>query len=1037
MPGEPTPGRDWRVIDLITRLETERGRTALAPMSCYLDEFRELPDTIVAREYLRVSEEEPTAPERSDSEVHVGPYRLIRPLGRGGQGRVWLAEHTELGRRVALKILHGARFDRGGLARFRREAALAARLEIDGICTIYDVGECDGQSYLAMQWIDGRALGEVLEDEPDPSPDAWREPVALCAAIADMLHAAHEAGILHRDIKAENVLIDRAGKPYLVDFGLARGDDHERSLTLSGDLLGTPAYMAPEVLAGEPASVQSEVWALGILLYECLARVRPFRAATREGLVRAIREDSFEDIRAIVPGAPRDLATIVEVALTKDPATRYQNAHNFAEDLRSLLDGRPILARRPPLLSRVGTWLGRHPRWVTAALFVVVALVSALAWLGFEERRESRLRVRAERQVAEMRELARDQLETLRLWLAPYPGSTRAKIRVARHVLADLEFLEREHGDGPGVHIDLARAHVELGKVAGSPHESNLGRIADAERHFETVLALCREGPGSRPRRAQDEASRNALVAAAYDGLGGIAAMKGQVRTALDHYERGLRAQLPERDRGRALLHLHRAQALTRATHVKNRVANVLREIEIGRNALPEDAPVLAAAFDVAEAEAESQRNNRARAAELAARAKRDLQALPTDRGARLLALRSLASALEFLGSYALDDADREAAENFIGRAVTMREALLRADPHDELARRDLVHAKILEGRRLSRIGLEVETRSTLEDALEITERSEMQIELFASDRIRLHMLLADSHYERLELDRAHEQFERATRFAERVRARGIEDAALERSIAVLWLYRGNVARRRGDVDEARRCYARALPMFEAMHAADPEDSRPTRGMMNLLQNLARTDLAKSRADDAIEHFSRACELGRAQYRRSASAADARSWAILQLGLSSALEGAARYDDARGKLDAAADLLHDILERDPKDHAVRRNLAETQNRAARLSLIVRDHEAASSALRRADATLGAIDAERFTKDPKLHMIRASTLTWRATLAKRVDDRDLLERCVRDADRELAKVAPAMRKMFSYSAQLAALRALIPEREPEK
>ncbi|HKE01351.1 MAG TPA: serine/threonine-protein kinase [Planctomycetota bacterium] len=331
-----------------------------------------------------------------DSGEIVGPYRVLRELGRGGQGVVDLAIDTRLGRRVALKRLtHLASLSPELVERFQREARIASRLDDPGICPVYEAGVDRGIPYIAMRHVEGTTLSRRIDEArgepgracislPGPAGDPIAHIVRFFESVARSLHRAHEAGVVHRDVKPGNILVDRDGRGVLVDFGLARIQDvagASAAATRTGDLFGTPAYMAPEQLttAAPRADRRADVYALGVSLYECLTLRRPFEAPTREALYEAIRERDPSDPRQANPRVSAELKTVLDVALEKEPDRRYRTALALAEDLRRIADGEPILARSPTLTQRVARWTRRHRGFVAASFVVLALAVVALA----------------------------------------------------------------------------------------------------------------------------------------------------------------------------------------------------------------------------------------------------------------------------------------------------------------------------------------------------------------------------------------------------------------------------------------------------------------------------------------------------------------------------------------------------------------------------------------------------------------------------------------------------------------------------------
>ena len=259
----------------------------------------------------------------------ISHYRLLRPLGRGGMGVVYLAEDVELGREVAIKFLHHWRAARpADEVRFRREAQAAAALDHPNIGTVYEVGEHEGERFLAMAFYKGTTLAQLLAAAPDR-----RLPVATAASIAGQLAsalaAAHAAGIVHRDLKPENVMVLPDGRVKLLDFGLARRLDAQ-ALTEEGTAMGTAAYMAPEQLLGERTGTAADLWALGVVLHEMLTGRKPF-GGERAGMVHSILHEAPPPLREARPDTPSVLEGIVSHCLVKKPGDRWPAADVLSE----------------------------------------------------------------------------------------------------------------------------------------------------------------------------------------------------------------------------------------------------------------------------------------------------------------------------------------------------------------------------------------------------------------------------------------------------------------------------------------------------------------------------------------------------------------------------------------------------------------------------------------------------------------------------------------------------------------------------------
>jgi serine/threonine protein kinase len=308
----------------------------------------------------------------------LGPYVLEKELGRGAQGVVYLAEHAELHRKVALKVLTGAGAQSQLVRdRFRREAQLTSKFEHPGICGVHDVGEVDGTPYIAMQFVRGMTLSTLVErsrgsakvDDTSRAGESitlvqggkggLEDVLRLVESAARALHVAHEAGLVHRDVKPANIMVTPEGQPVLLDFGLARdlGSEGE-GLTQSGQILGTPAYLAPEQIVAARGTVdrRTDVYALGVTLFECLTLQRPFEGSSWDQLFHEILDGASRNPRSLNRRIPVDLATVIEVAMDRDPARRYPTAEALAEDLRRVRSFEPILAKSAGPLSRFAKW---------------------------------------------------------------------------------------------------------------------------------------------------------------------------------------------------------------------------------------------------------------------------------------------------------------------------------------------------------------------------------------------------------------------------------------------------------------------------------------------------------------------------------------------------------------------------------------------------------------------------------------------------------------------------------------------------------
>jgi WD40 repeat protein/predicted Ser/Thr protein kinase len=320
-------------------------------------------------------------------------YDLIRELGRGGMGVVYLARQHDLGRLVAVKLLMARAHSRDG-DRLRTEAEAVARLDHPNLVRIYDVGTWNGRPFFSMEYVDGQRLSDVLNGMPMSS----RRAAELAATLAQACHSAHERGVVHRDLTPSNVLITRDGQPKIVDFGLSKLVTGGAGETLSGDVLGTPSYMAPEQADGRSKDVgpAADVYALGAILYHMLTGRPPFQAETALETLAQVANHEPVTPRRFQICISRDLETICLKCLSKEPARRYPSARALADDLARHLAGKPVWARPVGAVSRVARWARRRPG--IASLLALSALGAALAFglITWEGRRARRAQASAE-----------------------------------------------------------------------------------------------------------------------------------------------------------------------------------------------------------------------------------------------------------------------------------------------------------------------------------------------------------------------------------------------------------------------------------------------------------------------------------------------------------------------------------------------------------------------------------------------------------------------------------------------------------------
>lgn len=306
--------------------------------------------------------------------ARIGEYEILGTIGRGGMGVVYKAWQPKLNRVVALKtILKSGNLDDQQIQRFIAEAESMAILDHPGIVRIYDIGESDGTNYFTMEFIDGESLSGRIQRNPLVPKTAAK----LVAESARILQFAHEQGVIHRDIKPGNILLDHQGRPHISDFGLAKKIDSGHDLTLTGQILGTPGFMPPEQALGtQQVGKVADVYALGAVLFMALTGRAPFQAATPIETLRQVIDDEPASLTALNSNLPQDLETICRKCLDKNPAKRFQSAEELAEELDRFGQGVPIHSRPITRIERGWRWCVRNPQLATALTLLVLVLIA-------------------------------------------------------------------------------------------------------------------------------------------------------------------------------------------------------------------------------------------------------------------------------------------------------------------------------------------------------------------------------------------------------------------------------------------------------------------------------------------------------------------------------------------------------------------------------------------------------------------------------------------------------------------------------------
>lgn len=602
-PNGPAPGNRLAHALQLSLQFRKSGRTDVDAFLDAHDELRDLIEPMIRGDSgedeasnRSASTQAPTAPSGFLPGANIAGYVIERRIGQGGMGTVFLATQSSLGRRVALKVLSAplALLGERSRWRFQRESRLLAELDHPGIVRVLEAGTVGDLPFYAMEFVDGAPLSTVLEairragvrgatattvraallgsiggDEAGTAVARDERPfvtamVEIAAQVAEALAHAHAAGVVHRDVKPSNVLLRRDGRALLADFGIARRDGGAR-MTATGDLAGTPTYMSPEQARGETIDHRADVFSLGVMLYECLTLRVPFAGDNHGAVLSALQDTDPDDPREHNPHVSVDLAAVVGKAMQKDRGQRHQTANDFAADLRAVLQGDPVSARRPSAWQRLRRWARREPWRALAIVATALVLVAGIAIAAAFTRAV----------VGESQRSAAALAELQRLAIGVRLDRAEAVARdfgIARIELATrMKDWLRDQGEPLAAELPrLLAMRDDLAKQALPYDEATAA--ADRERHPEAALL----------RRIDDELAHLAIVPVGIDSAAPDAKRRQHLQATADP----IRARIAERrtwtfaDEQTQFLHDQVAQLVRRLEQFANAQNGTLQRVQ-------------------------------------------------------------------------------------------------------------------------------------------------------------------------------------------------------------------------------------------------------------------------------------------------------------------------------------------------------------------------------------------------------------------------------------------------------------------------
>jgi serine/threonine protein kinase/tetratricopeptide (TPR) repeat protein len=685
----------------------------------------------------------------------IGHYKVIREIGEGGMGAVYLAVRADdqYKKRVAIKLIKGGAHNQYLRRRFLSERQILASLDHPNIAKLLDGGTTeDGSPYLVMDYIEGLPINEYCDNNKLSTAERLKLFRQICAAV----HYAHQNLVIHRDIKPGNILVTADGTPRLLDFGIAKLLNPELSgqtLDLTAGPMGpmTPEYASPEQVRGETLTTSSDIYSLGIVLYELLTGHRPYKFTSRvphaiaqiiceqepqkpstvinrietsaddfsdttptisPEIVSRTREGQVEKLRRRLQG---DLDNIVLMAMRKETGNRYASVEQFSEDIRRHLEGLPCIARKATFSYQATKFIKRNKIAVTASLLVVLTLIGGVVTTLWQARVAHLQRVKAEQRFNDVRALANSFMFEIHDGIETLPGSTPVRQLLVTKASQYLDSLAQESSDDVALRRELATAYVKVGDIQGNPTVANLGDMEGALNSYRKALQI-RE---SLPVETSQNRDAELALATSYDRVADMLLLNHNLQDTTEYYQKALaiRERLAEKEPNQtevrfdlSLSYSNMGDTLTLAGAASNSLENYRKALSM-RQALLVQEPtstkyrrsIAALYYRMAPLIFDS--GDKTGGIEVHRKSLAMFEALSQENPQNSKARRELALAHNNLGDLLWYNDDLKGATEAYHTGLVMREELLKADPTNMQARRDLAVSYSNYGYTLVQVG--------------------------------------------------------------------------------------------------------------------------------------------------------------------------------------------------------------------------------------------------------------------------------------------------------------------------------------------